>query len=69
MIRVNIWNNDLCLETEETLFSPKNPDAGTIAMLSLVDLKQDDKVMDLGCGYGIVGIAAAKVIERKMYLW
>ena len=65
MIRVNIWSNDLCLETEETLFSPKNPDAGTIAMLSLVNLKQDDKVMDLGCGYGIVGIAAAKVIGAQ----
>lgn len=62
MIRVNIWDADLCLETEETLFSPKGPDEGTMAMLSLVNLKQDDKVMDLGCGYGIVGIAVAKVI-------
>lgn len=31
-------------------------------MLSLVDFNEGGKVLDLGCGYGIAGILAAKII-------
>ena len=31
-------------------------------MLSAVEFKHDDKVLDLGCGYGIVGILSAKIV-------
>lgn len=30
-------------------------------MLSVVEFHPDDKVLDLGCGYGVVGILAAKL--------
>lgn len=61
-IHAEINNILLHFHTEETLFSPRNIDRGTLAMLSAVDLSGDDKVLDLGCGYGVVGIYAAKVI-------
>ncbi len=48
--------------TGKNLFSPQGLDAGTKAMLSSVSFEQGDKVLDLGCGYGIVGIYAAKQI-------
>jgi 16S rRNA (guanine1207-N2)-methyltransferase len=32
-------------------------------MLSVVDFYPDDKVLDLGCGYGAVGILAAKLTK------
>lgn len=32
-------------------------------MLSVVDFSAMDKVLDLGCGYGVVGILAAKLIS------
>lgn len=51
----------LRFETEPSLFSPGKPDAGTLAMLERVELSADDKVLDLGCGYGLVGVWAAKV--------
>ncbi|MBD5114393.1 MAG: methyltransferase [Ruminococcaceae bacterium] len=44
------------------MFSPNAPDKGTLAMLSLTEIKHGDKVLDLGCGSGIVGIYAAKLI-------
>lgn len=52
----------LCLETDSTLFSPGKIDAGTRAMLSCIELRENDKLLDLGCGYGPVGIWAAKKI-------
>lgn len=52
----------LLFETEEGVFSPKGVDKGTIAMLSVVDFKEGDRVLDLGCGFGVVGILAAKIV-------
>lgn len=54
--------------THESLFSPRQVDKGTLTMLKYVELKPDDKVLDLGCGYGIVGIAIAKIIGDKQVL-
>lgn len=55
----------LSFETTSNVFSPSCIDSGTLAMLSTVIFKQDDKVLDLGCGYGVVGILAAKLIGEQ----
>ena len=65
MISATIKNVDLELETDEALFSPRGIDTGTMSMLSVVDFLPGDKVLDLGCGYGVVGILAAKLIGEK----
>lgn len=62
MIIDKINEIELTLLTDNEVFSPKGIDIGTKAMLSFVELHDDDKVLDLGCGYGIVGIWAAKQI-------
>lgn len=49
-------NKTLQFITHQNLFSPTNPDKGTLAMLEVVYIEEDDKVLDLGCGYGFVGI-------------
>lgn len=51
----------LDLTTTPELFSPAAPDKGTLAMLSATEITSSDKVLDLGCGCGIVGIYAAKI--------
>lgn len=56
---------ELVLETSPELFSPGGIDGGTRAMLSVAEFREDDKVLDLGCGYGVVGIAAAKLIGAE----
>ena len=65
MISANLKNIDLQFETDPALFSPNALDAGTLAMLSVVDFSDNDKLLDLGCGYGTVGILAGKMIGEK----
>lgn len=59
---VNIKNQELKFKTNPQVFSPRALDPGTAAMLSVAEFLPEDKVLDLGCGYGIVGILAAKFI-------
>lgn len=65
MIHANVGGIAMRLETEPSLFSPAKPDRGTLAMLSRIRFEPNDKVLDLGCGYGLVGIYAAKVIAGE----
>jgi 16S rRNA (guanine1207-N2)-methyltransferase len=62
MISANLNGIELRLETNRRLFSPAHADRGTLALLSSIAFDADDKVLDLGCGYGLVGIYAAKII-------
>lgn len=55
----------LTLYAQDGMFSPNAPDKGTLAMLSAAEISVGDKLLDLGCGSGIVGIYAAKLIGGK----
>jgi 16S rRNA (guanine1207-N2)-methyltransferase len=59
----NVAGIELNFETAPTLFSPTSADRGSLAMLSCINFEPNDKVLDLGCGYGLIGIYAAKVIR------
>jgi 16S rRNA (guanine1207-N2)-methyltransferase len=59
VINATIQEIDLRFETSPKLFSPGGVDEGTLAMLSRVVFEPADKVLDLGCGYGPVGVLAA----------
>lgn len=61
-LHAKIKEIELHFETAEGVFSPRNIDKGTLAMLSVVDFQEGDKILDLGCGYGVVGIYAAKLL-------
>lgn len=65
MIKTSIKGIDLIFGTSPDLFSPQGIDLGTLSMLSVVDFQKGDKVLDLGCGYGVVGILAAKIIGEQ----
>lgn len=62
MFKQRIQGVELSFETDPSVFSPAAVDRGTLAMLSGTEFMPGDKVLDLGCGYGVVGILAAKQI-------
>lgn len=59
MLETTIRGHHLVLETSPRLFAPQAPDRGTLAMLSCATFQPDEHILDLGCGYGLVGIVAA----------
>jgi 16S rRNA (guanine1207-N2)-methyltransferase len=65
MIHADVVGIELRFETQPSLFSPKKLDRGSLAMLSCISFEPNDKVLDLGCGYGLIGIYAAKVIGAE----
>ena len=70
MFTCTINEVELTFETNKTSFSPLSVDKGTLAMLEVADLPQSltdgDKLLDLGCGYGVVGIYAAKATQAGL---
>ena len=58
--------NDIQLKFHTTwgIFSPKQIDEGTRLLLKHLDVREDEKALDLGCGYGPIGIAIAKQASK-----
>ncbi len=54
---------DLTFSTTWGLFSPKAIDAGTQMLIEWLEIEQDDTCLDLGCGYGVIGITMAKCTQ------
>jgi len=61
MLDLEIFGQTLRFETDPSLFSPRGADRGTLAMLSQVAFEPGQRVLDLGCGWGLVGVYAAKL--------
>ena len=45
------------------LFSPKAIDAGTQLLIEHLAIQENDTCLDLGCGYGAIGITLAKCVQ------
>jgi len=59
-IVVNLLDNELILHTRWGVFSPRSIDGGTLLLMKHVEVGVNDVCLDLGCGYGPIGIALAK---------
>jgi len=64
-IETTIQGIPLVFKTESGLFSPHGVDQGTLSLLASVRFGTEDQVLDLGCGYGTMGIYAAKLLGAE----
>lgn len=63
---IDVLDTQIEFEPCEGVFSPCAADRGTLAMLRAAKLTPDapEKILDLGCGWGLVGILRADVGAR-----
>ena len=64
VIDTTFRNHPLKFNTTWGLFSPKAIDEGSKLLLSHIEINEDDDCLDMGCGYGILGIALAKIAYK-----
>ena len=55
---------DLRFETQAGVFSHGELDTGTRLLIEAMRVSPTANVLDLGCGYGVIGITAAKLASR-----
>jgi len=60
-IKSNLLDQSLDLKTRWGVFSPRAIDEGTVLFMKYLDINTNDKCLDLGCGYGPIGLSVAKV--------
>lgn len=46
------------------IFSPRNIDEGTLLLLKYLEINESDDCLDLGCGYGPIGLTMAKLAPK-----
>lgn len=60
VFRETLLGHELLFHTTWGLFSPKAVDEGTRLLLDHIEVHRDDRTIDLGCGYGPIGLAVAR---------
>jgi len=48
------------------IFSPRNIDEGTLLLLKYLEINETDDCLDLGCGYGPIGLTMAKLAPKGL---
>jgi len=64
VIQIELLDNPLIFHTTWGLFSPKAIDAGSRLLLRYIEYNENDRILDLGCGYGPLGLSLAKHVEH-----
>ena len=65
--KINFLNQDFVFKTDNGVFSKGELDYGTYLLLTTVlNLNIKGKVLDLGCGYGAIGVVISKLKNTKV---
>ncbi len=67
-IKQKIMNNEFEFYTASGVFSKDKIDKGTLVLAENMIVDKNSKVLDIGCGIGILGIAAAKLFNADVVM-
>lgn len=68
IIRESLRGFDFEFWTDAGVFSKERVDFGSRLLIETMEIPQESRVLDVGCGYGPIGIAAAKMAMRGSVL-
>jgi 16S rRNA (guanine1207-N2)-methyltransferase len=58
-VRARVWGHDLALTSGSGVFAKGRLDIGTAVLFRETEPPASGRVLDLGCGYGVIGLAVA----------
>lgn len=64
IIHENVRGLELRLTTQAGVFAHRGLDTGTRLLIEAMHVSPTARVLDLGCGYGAIGIAAARLATK-----
>jgi 16S rRNA (guanine1207-N2)-methyltransferase len=64
LITDRVRDVDLQLHAQPGVFAARGIDDGSRLLVEALEMAEDADVLDLGCGYGVIGIVAAKLAPR-----
>lgn len=65
-IRASVWGHDLDLVTGSGVFARGRIDIGTAILFRETDPPAAGRILDLGCGYGAIGLAIAVAVPEAV---
>jgi 16S rRNA (guanine1207-N2)-methyltransferase len=63
-IEVKLRGKDFTFVTDAGVFSKKEIDFGSKLLIETMDINSNDAVLDVGCGYGPIGLSAAVLANQ-----
>lgn len=68
VFQAELKGKPLTFHTTWGIFSPREIDSGTWLLLKHLDLKPQETVLDIGCGYGPIGLTIAANTQGEVHM-
>jgi 16S rRNA G1207 methylase RsmC len=65
-VTVSVWGHSLALMSGSGVFAQGRLDVGTAVLFRQVVSPTGGRVLDLGCGYGVIGLAIARAVPAAV---
>ncbi len=61
---MRVRGKELFIKSGSGVFSKKRLDPGTRLLIESIKVNPEDTVLDIGCGYGVIGLSLAPEVKR-----
>jgi 16S rRNA (guanine1207-N2)-methyltransferase len=65
-VHARVWGQELALTSGSGVFAQGRLDAGTAVLFRETEPPTARRYLDLGCGYGVIGLALAKAVDGSV---